>query len=111
MSSIEKSFEILSKHNRYGFVPGSFALIDTFLQHQQIRNCCLHYNANIKKNLFPDPVKLIGYLASDFIVVLSKPCVGPTPRTKIYFFIIKMYRSAHIINKNNNVFAQATICP
>ena len=33
MSSIEKSFEILSKHNRYGFVPGSFALIDTFLQH------------------------------------------------------------------------------
>ena len=37
---------------------------------------------------FPDCLKLIGYLASVIIWVSSKPCVKPSPRTKISFFLL-----------------------
>lgn len=38
-------------------------------------------------NSFPDSVKLIGYLTVAVIVELSKPCVGVSPKTKIFLFL------------------------
>ena len=34
--------------------------------------------------------KLIEYLASAVILVSSNPCVGPSTRTKIYFFLLSI---------------------
>ena len=38
-------------------------------------------------NSFPDSVKVIGYLTVAVIVELSKPCVGVSPKTKIFLFL------------------------
>ena len=38
----------------------------------------------LNRNRVPDSLKLLGYLASAFIVVLSKPCVSPSPRAKLF---------------------------
>ena len=43
-----------------------------------------------KYTFFFDAVKLIEYLASTVIVVLSNPCVGPSPKTKIYFSLLSV---------------------
>ena len=47
----------------------------------------LPLQCKLNTNLFPDSVKLIGYLASATIVVLSKPCVGYSPIAKIFLFL------------------------
>ena len=33
-------------------------------------------------------IVVVIYLSSAVIVVLSKPCVGPSPRTKIFFLLL-----------------------
>ena len=38
-------------------------------------------------NSFLDYVKLIGYLTAAVVVELSKPCVGLSPKTKIFLFL------------------------
>ena len=54
----------------------------------------------LNTNLFPDSVKLIGYLASAIIVALSKPCVGYSPIAKIFFFYINKHRRTIIKSIN-----------
>ena len=41
-------------------------------------------------NIFLGYVKLIGYLTSAANVVLSNPCVGASPRTKISLFLLSI---------------------
>ena len=48
-------------------------------------NSCFCYNADLNRFFF-DLVKLIQSLASAIIFVSSNSCVGPSPRTKIFFF-------------------------
>ena len=43
-------------------------------------------------------------LVSVIDVVSSSPCVDPSPRIKIFIFIINMHRWAHISSKNNDIF-------
>ena len=43
-----------------------------------------------KTNPFPVYVKLIGYLYSAVNVVLFKPCVCPSPRTKISLLLLSI---------------------
>ena len=69
----------------------------------------LPLKCRLNTNLFPDHVKLIGYLPSAVIMGSFNPCVGPSPRTKIHFFIINVHRKAHISTESNNVFTPATI--
>ena len=42
----------------------------------------------LNRNRVPDSLKLLGYLASAFIVVLSKPCVSPSPRAKLFLSLL-----------------------
>ena len=42
---------------------------------------------HINTNIFPDSVKLKRYLTSAIIVASSKPCVDPSPRTKIFLIV------------------------
>ena len=77
-----KSFEMFPKHNGYDFIFRLFLLcIDTFLLHEQMKNCCFHYNEEFKQNRFCNLEKLIEYSASAVIFVSSNLCVGPLPRT------------------------------
>ena len=39
------------------------------------KNCCFHYNVDLKQNAAFDLVKLIEYLASAITTVSSNPCV------------------------------------
>ena len=48
----------------------------------------LPLQCKLNADLSPDAVKLAGYLASPVIAVPSKPCVGPSPRTKISLFLL-----------------------
>ena len=50
----------------------------------------LPLQCRLNTNGFPDSVKLIEYLTSTVIVALSKPCVGPSPRTKIFLFLLSI---------------------
>ena len=43
----------------------------------------------LKQNLFLNEIKLIEYLLFVF-AASSNPCVGPSPRTKIYFFLLSV---------------------
>ena len=51
-----------------------------------------------KTNLFPDFVTVIGYFASASIEVLSNPCVGSSPRTQIFFFLLPACKEFKIKN-------------
>ena len=48
----------------------------------------LSLQSRLKPDLFFDTEELKEYLTPTVIVVSSNCCVGPLPRTKIYFFIL-----------------------
>ena len=85
---IVKLFEILPKHNGYGFISESFALnlyIFTFLTYKKLL-LPLYYRLNTI--FFPDCVKLTGYLASVVNVVSSTSYVGSSPRTNTFLSLL-----------------------
>ena len=67
-----------------------FPYIDTFLLHLHIKNYASIITQTMcqtRTNCFFDSVKLMGYFVSAVIVELSKPCVGPSPRTQMFLFL------------------------
>ena len=74
----------------YGLISESFALIWYVFMALTSKNCCFHYNVDLKQNAAFDLVKLIEYLASAITTVSSNPCVWRSPRTKIYFFLLSI---------------------
>ena len=62
----------------------------------------------LKTNLFPDYVKLIGYLASAVNVVSSNSYVGPSLRIKMsLFWLWIMHRWTHQL-QDNDIFSKAS---
>ena len=51
----------------------------------------LPLDRRLNTNLLFDYVKLTGYLATAVNVVSSNPCVSPSPRTKISFFLLSTW--------------------
>ena len=111
MLSTVKSLEILPKHNRYAFISECFGLYWYIFTPLSYKNCYFYCNADLNKIFFLVPAKLLEYLASAAIVILSNPCVGPSPRTKVSFFsIISMFWRTIIYTKHNNIFTPIKIC-
>ena len=75
--------------------------------HEQI-NTFLPLLCKLKQNFFLVAVKIIEYFFSAVSVVSSNPCVGPSPRVKYLFFVIKVYRLTHIYCKNYYIFTKST---
>ena len=74
----------------YGLISESFALIWNVFMALTKKNCCFHCNVDLKQNAAFNLVKLIEYFASAITTVSSNPCVWPSPRTKIYFFLLSI---------------------
>ena len=78
------SSQVFRRQKKYGFISESFTLNwYTFIPLEN-KNYHLHYNAFF----FLDLVKFIEYLTSDVIFVSTNTYVGPSPRTKISFFLL-----------------------
>ena len=85
MLSSVKSFKVIPKRNEYAFTSEYFALnwyIVTALTNKKL---LVSLSCRFNTKCFSDSVKLTWYLASDAIVALSKPCIAPSPRTKIFW--------------------------
>ena len=84
MLSTVKSFEILAKFSEYGFISEIVALNWYIFTPLTYKKLLLQSQCRLQNY---DSVKLIEYLTSAVIVLLCNPSVGPSPRTKIYFFL------------------------
>ena len=90
MLSTEKSCQISPKHKGYFFYFTIFCFELIYFAALTNKKLLLPLKCGLKQIFSLDIVKFIEYLASAVIVVLSDPCIGLSPRTKISFLLLSI---------------------
>ena len=103
MLSTKKSFEIFPRYNESATILESFVLnliISVPLTNKQL---FAPLQCKLKHFIFLFSVKLIEYFFFKVNVVMSNPCVGPSPRIRISFFLVIDMCRTHIYSKNYTI--------